>query len=85
MRKQVVEHTSPLDALIGLAKRLAEYEIRHGLESEDFFNRYTQGKLGDDAPYVEWANDYRHYLAIRRDLEERLRDAAYVLSKYHIL
>ena len=53
MRKQVVEHTSPLDALIGLAKRLAEYEIRHGLESEDFFNRYTQGKLGDDAPYVE--------------------------------
>lgn len=46
MRKQVVEHTSPLDALIGLAKRLAEYEIRHGLESEDFFNRYTQGMLG---------------------------------------
>ena len=76
MRKQVVEHTSPLDTLIGLAKRLAEYEIRRGLKSEDFFNRYTQGKIRDDAPYVEWANDYRHYLAIRRDLEERLRDAA---------
>lgn len=76
MRKQVVEHTSPLDALIGLAKRLAEYEIRHGLESEDFFNQYTQGELGDDAPYVEWANDYRHCVDIRRDLEECLRDAA---------
>ena len=76
MRKQVVEHTSPLDALIGLAKRLAEYEIRHGLESEDFFNRYTRGKLGDDAPYVEWANDYRHCVDIRRYLEERMRDAA---------
>lgn len=76
MRKQVVEHTSPLDALIGLAKRLAEYEILRGLESEDLFNRHTQGELGDDAPYVEWANDYRHCVDIRRDLEERLIDAA---------
>lgn len=76
MRKQVVEHTSPLDALIGLGKRLAEYEILHGLESDDFFNRYTQGELGDDAPYVGWANDYRHCVDIRRDLEERLIDAA---------
>ncbi|WP_035994013.1 antitoxin TumA [Leptolyngbya sp. KIOST-1] len=76
MQKQTIEYTSPLDALVAVAKRLSIYESRQQLSSEDFFNQYSQGQLGDDAQFVEWANDYRHYLALRQDLEERLRDAA---------
>jgi hypothetical protein len=76
MQKQIIEYTSPLDALVAVAKRLSIYENRQQLTSEEFFNEYSQGQLGDEAQFVEWANDYRHYLALRQELEEHLTDAA---------
>lgn len=76
MRKQTIQYTSPIDALVAVAKRLSIYETQQGLESEDFFNQYRQGQLTDDIVFVEWANDYRHYLDIRKDLEMRLTYAA---------
>lgn len=45
------------------------------MASEEFFNRYTQGQLDDDILFIEWANDYRHYLDIRQDLENKLTHA----------
>ena len=69
MRKQTTRYTSLLDALIAVAKRLSTYESRHGMDSEDFFDQYSRGRLADDAAFVEWANDYRHHLEIRRTLE----------------
>ena len=68
MRKQTIEYTSPLDALVAVAKRLSKRELEHGMESEDFFAQYMRGELPDDAVFVEWANDYRHYLALRHGL-----------------
>ncbi len=76
MRKQTIEYTSPLDALIEIAKRLQGYESRHAMRSETFFDQYSKGLLGDEAAYLEWSNDYRHYLALRQDIEGRLRHAA---------
>ena len=76
MRKQTTRYTSLLDALIAVAKRLSTYESRHRMDSEDFFNQYSQGRLSDDSAFVEWANDYRHYLEIRRKLEKSLPDVA---------
>ncbi len=76
MRKQTTRYTSPIDALIAVAKRLNTYEIRHGMDSEDFFNEYSQGRLSDDAAFVEWANDYRHYVEIRKSIEKSLADVA---------
>ena len=76
MRKQTIQYTSPVDALVAVAKRLSKCELQYGIESEDFFAQYMQGEMPDDAAFVEWANDYRHYLALRRGLEDRLNDAA---------
>lgn len=76
MRKQTIQYTSPLDALVAVTKRLSMNEIQYQLESEDFFDQYNRGKLSDDVVFVEWANDYRHYLALRQDLEKRLQNAA---------
>jgi len=63
MRKQTIQYTSPLDALIAVAKRLSLYENRQHMDSETFFDQYSRGQLSDDALFVEWANDYSHYLA----------------------
>ncbi len=76
MRKQTIEYSSPLDALIDLAKRLQIYETNHNMSSEYFFEQYSKGLLADDVIYIEWSNDYRHYIALHNEIEERLRHAA---------
>ncbi len=76
MRKQTIQYTSPLDALVAVVKRLNFYESQQQMGSEEFFNQYSRGQLSDDAVFVEWANDYRHYLDLRQELEKRLQHAA---------
>ena len=76
MKKITVQFDSQLDALVALAKRLAKFENRFNLASEDFFTRFTKGHIEDSEEYAEWANDYRHYLSIRRELVHRLHNAA---------
>ena len=46
------------------------------MDSEQFCARYAKGKLGDDPGSIDWANDYRHYLALRAELDKRLHEAA---------
>ena len=76
MRKIKIEYDSPLDALIAVAKRLNAYEARYKMESEEFFDKYGKGESTDTEDFVEWANDYQHYMSIRRDLEIKLRHVA---------
>ena len=70
MKKITIQFDSQLDALIALAKRLAKFENRFNLASENFFDRFTKGYIEDSEEYTEWANDYRHYLSIRRELSQ---------------
>jgi hypothetical protein len=76
MRKQTIQYTSSLDALVAVSKRLSIYENQQKMNSEDFFYQYSQGMLSDDVVFIEWANDYRHYLALRQELEEKLNYVA---------
>ena len=76
MRKQRIVFTSPLDALVAVSKRLSLYENQQRMDSESFIDRYRKGQLADDATFVEWSNDYQHYVALRQQLERVLRAAA---------
>ncbi|MFQ4139961.1 antitoxin TumA [Nodosilinea sp. PGN35] len=76
MRKQIVEYTTPLDALIALAKQLKTYEIQYQMDSAEFFTKYSQGETSDDEDFVEWAGDYQHYIALHRELADRLQNVA---------
>jgi len=75
MRKIKIEHDSRIDALIAVSKRLSIYEGRNKMESEEFFDRFSKGQTGDSEEFVEWANDYQHYLALRQEVDTRLRHA----------
>jgi hypothetical protein len=66
MRKRITEYTSSLDALIAVTKQLSGYEIQYHMDSEEFFAQYQQGKTADDEAFVEWANNYQHYLALHK-------------------
>ena len=76
MRKQRVEYDSPLDALVAVAKRLSVYEDRYRMSSEDFFDQFSRGQMEDSSDFVEWANDYRHYMALRLEMERQLTHVA---------
>lgn len=76
MQEQTTVYYSRVDALVALAKRLNLYEERHQLSSEDFFDRFSKGQLDDTLDFVEWSNDYRHFLALKLELEDRLSHAA---------
>jgi hypothetical protein len=76
MRKQRIEYDSPLDALVAIAKRLSVFEMRHQITSEDFFDKFRKGEMEDSEDFVEWANDYRHYIGLRSEMEGLLRNAA---------
>ncbi|MGC8495381.1 MAG: antitoxin TumA [Syntrophobacteraceae bacterium] len=76
MRKERIEYGSSVDALVAIAKRLGNYENRYGMTSEDFYDRYQRGQKEDSIDFVEWANDYQHYLGIRSKIEEHLRHVA---------
>ncbi len=73
MRKHRIEYDSPVDALVAIAKRLSVYEGRYQMASEEFFDKFSKGQSEDSEDFVEWANDYQHYMAIRRDIEAQLQ------------
>ncbi|NJL03012.1 MAG: hypothetical protein HC910_21500 [Spirulinaceae cyanobacterium SM2_1_0] len=76
MRKEIIEYTSPLDALIALVKQLSAYEAQYKLDSAEFFTQYSQGKTDDDEVFVEWAGNYQHYLALHQELSQKLSHVA---------
>lgn len=76
MKKQTILYTSKLDALIAIAKRLSLYESQQKMDSEEFFYQYNQGLLSDDILFIEWANDYQHYIALHQELSEKLNYVA---------
>ncbi|MDZ8184638.1 MAG: hypothetical protein RMX96_07295 [Nostoc sp. ChiSLP02] len=76
MRKQIIEYTSPLDALIALTRQLNTYEIKYQMTSEEFFAKYSQGETSDDEVFIEWAANYQHYLALHQDIKNKLTDVA---------
>ncbi|CAG1020106.1 hypothetical protein DOJK_00095 [Patescibacteria group bacterium] len=75
MIKQTIEYSSPLDTLIDLAKRLQIYETQHNMSSECFLINIIKAS-SDDIVFIEWSNDYRHYVALHNEIEQRLRHAA---------
>ncbi|MCM1985108.1 antitoxin TumA [Lyngbya confervoides] len=69
MEKQVIEYTTPLDALVALVKQLNTYEHQYQIDSAEFFAQYSQGQTSDDEDFVDWAGNYQHYLALHQELD----------------
>ncbi|MCD6571154.1 MAG: hypothetical protein J7L53_10670 [Deltaproteobacteria bacterium] len=75
MKKIRIEYDSHVDALVAVSKRLSAYEGRNKMQSEDFFNEFLKGQTEDSEEFVEWANDYQHYLALREVVVTKIRHA----------
>lgn len=76
MKKRRVEYDSSLDALVAISKRLSNLEESHHMSSEEFYDKFSKGLMDDSIELIEWANDYRHYLAVYRTLDRQLHHVA---------
>lgn len=76
MRKQRIEYDSLVDALVAVTKRLSAYEDRYRMSSEEFFDKFYKGQMEDSMDFVEWANNYQHYMAVKLEIERHLRRVA---------
>ena len=76
MKKQKNLYISSVDALVAVLKRLSIFEDRYHMESEEFFDKFSKGQMEDSADFVDWSNDYQHYIAIRFEIENQIRNVA---------
>lgn len=67
--QQALEKASPLDDFIQLIRDLMCMENKYDLESSLFYERFQEGKLGDDIELVRWANKYEIYQETKAELE----------------
>lgn len=45
-----------------LSQRLSEFEAKYGFSTIEFYQRYQNGEMGDDAEWLTWAGLYHLYL-----------------------
>jgi hypothetical protein len=61
--RKVVEHTKErtLTDVEVLKNDLSQFEGKYGIPSDEFFNRFEKGELGDDGDYFEWSAIFQMY------------------------
>ncbi|HEY85840.1 MAG TPA: hypothetical protein G4N96_12105 [Chloroflexi bacterium] len=56
-----LRNSSPLDDFIQLVKDLKQLETQYQMDSEEFFDRFQRGDMGDQITFIRWANKYEIY------------------------
>jgi hypothetical protein len=69
--EKIIAHQQARDQadLALLEQDLYALEQEHGMASEEFHRRYTEGELGDEAEFVEWNALYKMMSRLRTRLD----------------
>jgi len=58
---------------VGIAKtksKLSQFERENEMESSAFYEKFGQGKLGDDFKYMRWAGEYETLKRLEKDYQD---------------
>jgi len=56
--------------IVDLETQLKNYENKYKISSNDFYEQFRQGKLGDDIDFFEWGVFYEMLLSAREELKQ---------------
>lgn len=73
LHRELVEAYDPLEELLRLEREFAEIEKTYQMSSEDFYQRYQAGEMGDDMVFIHWAGKYTLYLRLKRAISNSLK------------
>ena len=76
MRKVTVTYSTPIDALIDVARRMGGYENRYDMKSERFIGKYQAGEMPCENDFMDWATACRDLRYLRNAVEDRVKDVA---------
>lgn len=76
--RQALASSHPIDDLLELAAELRAFESQYGMASDEFFEKFNAGQIGDDIDFFDWNASYRMYVSLRRSIETALIRAALV-------
>lgn len=60
--------------ILNIELDLKSYEKKYQLSTEDFYQKYSAGKFGDDTDYMIWAGIYEMLQRSKKKLRELLGD-----------
>ncbi len=63
---QASRYQSPLEEI---SAELTAFEQKYAMSSEDCYQRFNDGELGDDADFFEWTGLYETFLQHRKRLK----------------
>jgi hypothetical protein len=61
-------HTSQ-QKLAELKQDLAQFEERYALSSDEFYNRFQAGEMGDAMDFIEWASLFQMVCKLRERID----------------
>jgi len=67
--QNALEKASPVEDFIQIVRDLARYETQYGHNSQEFFEHFQRGEMGDQIDYIRWANKYEMYQEMKTDME----------------
>lgn len=70
--EQTELRSTSLDNVLRLMRELVTFEEKFGLASDVFYARFMRGEMGDDMPYVKWAERYEMYLEAKQAIDTQL-------------
>ena len=56
-----LEKATTLDDFVQIIQELTRLEIKHDMTSQEFWQKFQTGKMGDDIEWMRWANKYEIY------------------------
>ena len=73
MRKVTVTYSTPIDALIDVARRMGGYENKYDMKSERFIGKYQAGEMPCENDFMEWAVACRDLRYLRNAVEDSVK------------
>jgi hypothetical protein len=51
-------------------QKIKRFERKYKMSSEEFYRAFSDGELGDDSDFMEWAGEYEILTDLKQDIEK---------------
>ncbi len=72
--REAAHTTTSLDDLIELTRELAQMEIKYRMPSDEFYQKFRKGEMGDSMEIMEWATSFEMHKGLKLGLESIVKN-----------
>lgn len=72
-----LDNSNVLDDFVTIIQELTRLELKHGMASPDFWQKFQAGEMGDDIEWIRWANKYEIYTEMHTNMNSLFETLTY--------